>query len=112
MARKLIDTDIATVLFSLGFLPRGVRMERTTDMDEEKKSLLKTLGMVSSMGISVAVAIAIGVFIGVKLDAWLGTKHWFFFIFLFFGIVAGFRNMFVIARKELKDDGQGKDKRG
>jgi len=80
-------------------------------MDEEKKSLLKTLGMISTMGISVAVAIAIGVFIGVKLDDWLGTKHWFFFIFLFFGIVAGFRNIFIIAGKELRDD-EDKDKRG
>ena len=81
-------------------------------MDEEKKSLLKTLGMISTMGISVAVAIAIGVFIGIKLDAWLGTGPWFFFIFLFFGIAAGFRNIFVIAGKELRDDGQDKNKRG
>jgi ATP synthase protein I len=81
-------------------------------MDEEKKSLLKTLGMISTMGISVVVAIAIGVFIGVKLDAWLGTGHWFFYIFLFFGIAAGFRNIFVIAGKELRDDGPDKNNRG
>ena len=81
-------------------------------MDEEKKSLLKTLGMISTMGISVAVAIAIGVFLGLQLDAWLGTEPWFFFIFLFFGIAAGFRNIFVIAGKELRDDGPDKNKRG
>ncbi len=78
-------------------------------MDEQKKTLLKTLGMVSSMGISVAVAIAIGVFIGLKLDAWLGTDPWFFFIFLFFGIAAGFRNIYIIAGKEIKRDENGKD---
>ena len=81
-------------------------------MNEEKKSLLRTLGMISTMGISVAVAIAIGVFIGLKLDEWLGTETWFFFVFLFFGIAAGFRNIFVIAGKELRDDGQDKNKRG
>jgi ATP synthase protein I len=81
-------------------------------MDKESKSLLKTLGMISSMGISVAVAIAIGVFIGIKLDAWLGTGPWVFFIFLFIGIAAGFRNIFVIAGKELRDDDQDKGKRG
>lgn len=81
-------------------------------MDEEKKSLLKTLGMISTMGISFAVAIALGVFFGLKLDEWLGTKPWFFFIFLFFGIVAGFRNIFIIAGKELRDDRQDKNKRG
>jgi ATP synthase protein I len=81
-------------------------------MDEEKKSLLKTLGMVSTMGISFAVAIAIGVFIGLKLDAWLGTKPWFFFIFLFFGIAAGFRNIFILAGKEMRNGGSNQNKRG
>ena len=78
-------------------------------MDENKKSLIKTLGLVSSMGISVALAIAIGVYIGLTLDRWLGTDPWFFFIFLFFGIVAGFRNIYIIAGKEIKKDENGKD---
>ena len=81
-------------------------------MDEEKKSLLKTLGMVSTMGISFAVAIVIGIFVGRKLDDWLGTTPWFFFIFLFFGIVAGFRNMFILAAKEMKNGGPDENKRG
>ncbi len=80
-------------------------------MDENKKSLIKTLGLVSSMGISVALAIAIGVYIGVTLDRWLGTGPWFFFIFLFFGIAAGFRNIYIIAGKEIRKDENGKDKR-
>jgi F0F1-type ATP synthase assembly protein I len=80
-------------------------------MDEEKKNLLRSLGMISTMGISFAVAIAIGVYVGLKLDAWLGTDPWFFFIFLFFGIAAGFRNIFILAGKELRDDGD-KTKRG
>ena len=79
-------------------------------MEEENKNLLKTLGMISTMGIAFAVAIAIGVYVGLKLDAWLGTKPWFFFIFLFFGIVAGFRNIFILAGKELRDDQGNKDK--
>ncbi len=74
-------------------------------MDQEKKNLLRTLGMVSTMGISFAVAIAIGVYVGLKLDQWLGTEPWFFFIFLFFGVAAGFRNIFILAGKELRDDG-------
>ena len=74
-------------------------------MNEDKKDLLRTLGMVSTMGISFAVAIVIGVFVGLKLDEWFGTKPWFFYIFLFFGIAAGFRNIFILAGKELRDDG-------
>lgn len=80
-------------------------------MEEEKKRLIKSLGIISSMGISVAVAIALGVYIGWQLDKWLGTAPWFFFIFLFFGIAAGFRNIYIIAGREIKRDDDGKDKR-
>jgi len=79
-------------------------------MSEEKKELLRTLGNVSSMGISVAVAIAIGVFMGLQIDKWLGTAPWFFFIFLFFGIVAGFRNVYKISGKEIHRDEADHDK--
>jgi len=78
-------------------------------MDDNKKNLIKTLGLVSSMGISVALAIAIGVYIGLTLDRWFGTDPWFFFIFLFFGIAAGFRNIYIIAGKEINKDENGKD---
>lgn len=79
-------------------------------MEKDTKSLIKTLGMVSSMGISVALAIAIGVFIGLQLDKWVGTEPWFFFIFLFFGIAAGFRNIYIIAGKEIHRNDRGNDK--
>ena len=80
-------------------------------MNEDKKSLIKTLGMVSSMGISVVVAIVIGVFTGLQLDRWLGTAPWCFFIFLFFGIAAGFRNIYIIAGREIRNEEQGEDRR-
>jgi ATP synthase protein I len=80
-------------------------------MEEEKKNLLKTLGAVSTMGISMALAIAIGVYIGLKLDQWFGTKPWFFFIFMLIGIAAGFRNMFILAGREMKRNEPGEDKR-
>ncbi len=80
-------------------------------MDENKKDLIKTLGLISSMGISVALAIAIGVYIGLTLDRWFGTKPWFFFIFLFFGIAAGFRNMYIIAGREIRKNEQDEDRR-
>ncbi|BDV44760.1 membrane protein [Geotalea uraniireducens] len=78
-------------------------------MDDDKRSLIKNLGLVSSMGISMALAIAIGVFTGLTLDRWLGSSPWFFFIFLFFGIAAGFRNIYIIAGREIKKDDSGKN---
>ena len=79
-------------------------------MSEEKRGLLRTLGTLSTIGISVVVAIAIGVYVGLKLDKWLGTAPWFFFIFLFFGITAGFRNVYKIAGKEIHKDEADIDK--
>lgn len=80
-------------------------------MDAEKRKLLKTLGVVSSMGISVVLAIGIGVFVGLKLDELFGTRNVFFFIFLFIGIIAAFRNIYIIIGREIKDIDSGEDKR-
>jgi len=78
-------------------------------MSENKRDLFKTLGVVSSMGISFVLAIFIGVLIGRYLDKWFGTAPWFFFIFLFFGIAAGFRNLYIITNRVIKKDDRGKD---
>lgn len=56
------------------------------------------------MGISVVMAIGIGVWFGLTIDDWLGTKPYFFYIFLLFGILAGFKNIYVIARREINRD--------
>lgn len=79
-------------------------------MERDRKELLSSLAIVSSMGISVAIAIAIGVWLGLTVDGWLGTKPWFFFIFLCIGIAAGFKNIYVIARRESRNE-DGSDQR-
>jgi F0F1-type ATP synthase assembly protein I len=80
-------------------------------MSNEKKELFRSLAMVSSMGISVVMAIGIGVWFGLTLDRWFGTKPWFFYIFLFIGIAAGFKNIYVIAGREIRKDNDS-DQRG
>lgn len=80
-------------------------------MNNDNKELFRNLAVVSSLGISIALAIAIGVWFGLTLDRWLGTKPWFFFIFLFIGIAAGFKNIYMIAGREIHRD-DDKDKRG
>ena len=78
-------------------------------MNSDRRELFQNLAMVSSMGISVVLAIAIGVWFGLTLDRWLGTKPCFFYIFLLIGIAAGFKNIYVIAGKEIRrndDDNQ------
>lgn len=71
-------------------------------MSSSKRELFQNLAMVSSMGISVVLAIGIGVWFGLTLDRWLGTKPWFFYIFLFIGIAAGFKNIYLIAGREIR----------
>jgi|GEM_PF-290283 len=74
------------------------------DMNEERKELFRNLGLISSMGISVVVAIALGVYAGLWLDRKFGTNPWFFYIFLFFGIAAGFRNIQIMTAREIRRD--------
>jgi len=71
-------------------------------MTNNKRELFQSLAMVSSMGISVVLAIGIGVWFGLTLDRWFGTKPWFFYIFLFIGIAAGFKNIYLIAGREIR----------
>lgn len=80
-------------------------------MDEEKRKQLKILATVSSMGISVVLAIAMGVIFGRFLDERFGTGPIFFFIFLLIGIIAAFRNIYVIIGREIRNSESGENKR-
>ena len=80
-------------------------------MSNDKKEIFRNLAMVSSMGISVVMAIGIGVWLGLSLDRWLDTKPWFFYIFLLIGIAAGFKNIYVIAGREIRRDDDSDQRR-
>ncbi len=44
----------------------------------------------------------IGLAMGYYLDLWLGTTPWLTLIFLLLGIVSGFRNIFILTKRELR----------
>ena len=73
-------------------------------MDQEKRDIFRNLAMISSMGISIALAIGIGAWFGLTLDRWFNTKPYFFYIFLLLGIAAGFNNIYIIVRREIRKD--------
>ena len=79
-------------------------------MDDDKRQLFRSLGFLSGVGISMVAASFIGLFIGIYLDKWLDTKPWMTIIWLGFGIAAGFRNIFILTRRALRE--QGKDDHG
>ncbi len=71
-------------------------------MEEDRRQLYKSLGFLSTIGLSMVAATMIGLAIGYNLDRWLNTSPWLSLLFLCFGIAAGFRNIFILANRELK----------
>ena len=71
-------------------------------MDEDLKKTIKTLGFVSTVGLSMGIAIALGALIGYYLDKWLDTSPWLFLIFVGFGIAAAFRNLYIMYKRVVK----------
>ena len=81
-------------------------------MPEDKSQLFKTLSFLSSVGISMVASTFIGLAMGYYLDRWLGTSPWLTLVFLGIGIISGFRNIFILTRRELKRQEEEDDKNG
>lgn len=59
--------------------------------------------MVTQIGISMIVPIFLGAFLGRLLDRWLGTSF-LFLLFLLFGILAAFRNIYKLTKPFYAED--------
>ena len=67
------------------------------------KEYMKLLADFSTVGLNLASAIFVGFGMGYLLDEKLfggRTSPWFMFIFLAFGIVAGFRNLYMLTKRK------------
>ncbi len=62
----------------------------------------RTMGALSTVGISFVLAIVIGFACGYYLDKWLGTGPWLLLVFTVFGLVAGIMNVYRTAGRFLK----------
>ncbi len=74
-------------------------------MSSVKNEMLQLLGQYGHIGITIVASIFIGLGGGILIDQKLfdgSTSPWFTFIGLAFGIVAGFKSLFDIVRKEAK----------
>jgi ATP synthase protein I len=58
------------------------------------KNYLDNLSLAGSIGLHMVSAIAVGIAIGYGLDYWLDIYPWCSGIFMFLGIVAGFKNVY------------------
>lgn len=64
----------------------------------EGKRQLQLAARFAAAGLELAIAIVVGYFGGRYLDAWLGTTPYLSYVGLLLGIVAGFRNLFSLAK--------------
>lgn len=71
--------------------------------------LLSTAG---TIGLQLVCATFIGLAMGYFLDKWLGTSPWLLIVFLLLGIAAGFRDVYLEARRiqrvDERNSGSGK----
>jgi ATP synthase protein I len=72
-------------------------------VDRETRRTMMQLAYASSIGIAMAVAIFGCFFLGNWLDKRLGTEPYFALGLLIVGIAAGFRNMYVLIKRNMKD---------
>jgi len=76
-------------------------------MEKKNKKLAKELVYFSTLGLQVAFAIVIGFFLGQYLDKKFNTSPWLTYIFLVFGIIAGFKNIGLAIKRVEKADRDG-----
>lgn len=62
----------------------------------------RTIGALSTVGISFVLAMLIGFACGYYLDKWLGTGPWLLLLFTLFGLAAGITNVYRTAGRFLK----------
>lgn len=67
------------------------------------RSVYQSLAVITQFGINMLVPIFLCSFAGMFLDRKFGTAFWFVLLF-FVGALAGFRNIFILARKIYEGD--------
>ena len=71
-------------------------------LDEDLKKAIKTVGILSTVGMAMAFSIAIGAVAGYYADKWLKTAPIFLLIGIGLGIGAAFRNLFILTKRARK----------
>jgi len=68
-------------------------------VDENKSGYLKGIYELASIGITLVAATFIGLLMGIYIDDYFNTKPVFMILFLIFGIIAGFQNVYYMIKK-------------
>jgi len=68
-------------------------------MKSGDKGFMKGMALLASLGFSMVISTFIGLAIGIYIDRYFETAPIFTLIFLLLGIVAGFRNLYLLVKK-------------
>lgn len=80
-----------------------------------ERPLFKYFWQASSVGLNLVFSTFIGLAMGYGLDSLFGTKPWLMIVFTILGIIAGFRELVRMAKKQESDqddDSEGKSNDG
>ena len=70
--------------------------------NKDDRAQWRLLAMASTIGLSMVFATFIGLALGYWLDKVFDTSPWLTLIFLVVGIIAGFRNIYIIGKRSQK----------
>jgi ATP synthase protein I len=73
-------------------------------ISNSKKEVVRSLMSYSSLGLEMGLCVAIGIAMGYFLDRRFETYPYLSIIFMFFGILAAFKTIFVLLRKIEKEN--------
>jgi len=75
-------------------------MPKNDNENKHRREMLRSLSMVSQLGLTVAACIIIGVLLGRWLDNLLNTSPWLLLLFSLLGVVAAFKSLFEFVKKK------------
>lgn len=75
---------------------------RDRKKQKDRQTTMRMLTLITQFGINMLVPIFLCFFAGMYLDEKLGTNY-LIVIFFFIGAIAGFRNIYIFARRSVKD---------
>ena len=78
----------------------GDKKKKTKAEKQKRGDFIRLAGVASTVGINMVVSTCVGFALGYwVLDKYLGTAPWFTIIMTALGIIAGFKQLFRIAKK-------------
>ncbi len=81
----------------------NIKDRKKQQQTRDRQKIMKTLTLITQFGINMLVPIFLCFFAGMWLDKKFGTKFIMIIGFLI-GVTAGFRNVYVLVRRSLKDE--------